>query len=567
MLKCAKQMVAPTYFDFILWEIKMKLAVLHISDSHFQEKEQINEQKINAIVQSLNQIGNFQRLIICYTGDIAYQGLDIEYQYASQFVGRLLRLISSEHDKIGYIPVYCVPGNHDFDYADLSTRTRTDIYDLYQKNGINDLFIKNELTHLSNYYNFVDKKRYNTCNEFYSSAEEKARIHVGANTPNTVKINMINSTFFAVKHDDKGIHYIPDKYISSIADCGKSDFAITLMHHSPEWYGEQIKHKLESSIYNSTSLLLLGHEHHSLGKYIDIDVNNNICIMAGGILSNGTNSSDSTYNIANIDLLNKTVTAFRFEWNMSGGLYVGNKIIDSTYRRKRYQNYSIDLNSDYEQTLTTDSQINLGRSLLDYFVFPSLTQIDAGNKVAKDTVVDIETLMDDIKHRQITIIEGDDSCGKTTFSKYLFYRLYHSYHFTPILLTMDLIKGARFDKVIQRAFWSQYSSDPTAYACYEQLPKYKKIVIIDDLHYIDDKICRRFMDYLCQNQFKIILLTKTAWEVDIVQQVEEKLVERTDLLKFRIEPFHNKKRKELITNVCLVRGMDLSQPRICPNPV
>lgn len=65
----------------------MKIIFLHLSDLHLQDKSGAHPARIQALVHSLNEFGEFDGIVIILSGDIASRGNSNEYSNASKFIG------------------------------------------------------------------------------------------------------------------------------------------------------------------------------------------------------------------------------------------------------------------------------------------------------------------------------------------------------------------------------------------------------------------------------------------------------------------------------------------------
>ena len=65
----------------------------------------------------------------------------------------------------------------------------------------------------------------------------------------TIEINLINSTVFSLCHEnDQGLHFLPNSIISKLIAPSGADMAITLMHHSHQWFNDKCKPVLEQAL-------------------------------------------------------------------------------------------------------------------------------------------------------------------------------------------------------------------------------------------------------------------------------------------------------------------------------
>ena len=93
-----------------------ELAILHLSDMHFQNTNSYYPDTVRYIVNALhdNVIG-IANLLMLITGDLAYSGSEEQYRDVDGFLEALVSTICEREKQIKDIRVFTVPGNHDLD--------------------------------------------------------------------------------------------------------------------------------------------------------------------------------------------------------------------------------------------------------------------------------------------------------------------------------------------------------------------------------------------------------------------------------------------------------------------
>lgn len=95
----------------------MKVLFLHLSDAHLLSNTFIDNKIINAQVQALNSLGEFDKCCIIFSGDLSQSGQENEYKKCSIYLGLLWKRISDKYSMIYPANTLVVPGNHDIDFG------------------------------------------------------------------------------------------------------------------------------------------------------------------------------------------------------------------------------------------------------------------------------------------------------------------------------------------------------------------------------------------------------------------------------------------------------------------
>lgn len=110
----------------------MKIALLHVSDFHLKDKDTFNFQKIDSFITCLKSLPSIDEIIILVSGDIAFSGKINEYKVFNRLKSILINKLKEKVIGNKFIYIYCVPGNHDLDYRNLSRKFK-DIENAYRE--------------------------------------------------------------------------------------------------------------------------------------------------------------------------------------------------------------------------------------------------------------------------------------------------------------------------------------------------------------------------------------------------------------------------------------------------
>ncbi|MBD5099692.1 MAG: ATP-binding protein [Clostridiales bacterium] len=183
----------------------------------------------------------------------------------------------------------------------------------------------------------------------------------------------------------------------------------------------------------------------------------------------------------------------------------------------------------------------------DVFVFPDIDKFSNQNKGDR-TIKNLEELFDFINDNNIIYIEGDGMSGKSSLAKAIYLNSIKRKK-VPLFVDFNEINKKKYESIIKDAFCYQYSYDKTDYEKFKQTLKEDKIIIVDNLDKIPEKLVDDFVNTLKQDFKKIVLLFKPNDKCDIVELTKQRLNDSDLCERLRILPFYLRKRKELIKNI------------------
>lgn len=511
----------------------MKILFLHLSDSHIRNKSDLQVINIDAIEQSLRQVGYFDECILVFSGDIVFGGDKESYNLATKLVITLAKKISKTYLQEKIVHTIVVPGNHD-NLVVNKKRTNIELENFYKTN-VQDIKFYEDISMLDNFYDFASK---NKC----FSRKKVIDIKYVNFGDFSIRFNMINTAPFSLLgegNQDKGLHYIPKKELNTLINKGNQKYTVTVLHHSPEWFCDNSKHALYNYINENTDLLFLGHEHFGLNenKY----VNEKHIDVSSGIALYGTNSEQG-YNVLLMDTEAHTLTGYKY--TRSGNIYKPTLVISDKNIVFR-TNSKFRVTKEFQRELVSDSTERDGENYTNYFIFPSLEVKDASSEVKDITINNENRFLELLYEKRRIAIEGGSRAGKTILSKYLSKKLLEKY--TVLYLNEDSFGPKLAKNILKNAFYHEYG-DNADLDEFLQLSNEKKVLIVDGSDKVSEK-WSYFLEEYGEQFLYIITFCGVDWNIDIKNKAIEKLTEK-EFYRLSICPFYYIKREELIKKIC-----------------
>lgn len=513
----------------------MKILFLHLSDAHFREDTALYNIKINAMVNSLCQVSEFDQCVLVFSGDVVFSGEKNQYKVAENFIGQLIKKIKERKLGDKKIHTLITPGNHD----NLSANPDRNIEELkryYTINNIDEKFY-HELAQLENFYTFANR---NSC--FIKGKVVDIRKLTFENF--TLKVNLINTSPFSLlceANEDKGLHYMPQREIDKLDFERQENYTISIIHHSPEWFSDNSKQSLYNKLYENSDLIFLGHEHFSLSETKIVNNKSKVDI-SNGLALYGTNT-DKGFNTLVLDTKKCTLTGYKHVYN--GTIYKPSKNLSNenvVFRGKNKFAYT----AEFTNFLETDIDERNGEKYLPYFVFPTLEEKGIKNNI-KNYCISTETkFLEMLISKNKISIEGGSRSGKTILARYLCRLLKENY--VPIFLEEENFSIKDNNKLIKYAFYNQYG-DYADMDEFWQLDPRERVLIVDGYDKVVKNKWNKFMKESGEKFGHIIIFGGVNWNFNIQEKTLEELSDN-EVLHLNICPFYYVKREQLIQKIC-----------------
>ena len=528
------------------------VGIIHLSDIHFSLEINFPLEKWELLFRALKD--DFQNCLLVYivvSGDIANNGKASEYEIALSYFTELSKWLSKRYSSSQFKFVF-VPGNHDCNFdLDPKVRENTIKNINYETIGNDNSVFQLCLQVQNDFWDFYRLFNNGIDNKIYYSiidtiGDKKLCFHC------------FNTAWMSQKNEKPGTLFFPAKHFDELKRKNGFDLNIAVLHHPLNWFNpnttENNKKEFQNLLDDISSLQIIGHEHENeLYKTENIDsaASQTLC-SSGNVLQNPKDPEQSGFQTFLINLNTNELKLRRYRWKKDiYQQYSENKIILNK-KAKRV----VELNDLFIEKLNhiniplnfSDKQVKLS----DIYVFPDLEILISKSEDTIDDYIDSGTLLYDNKARNY-ILEGESQVGKSSLLYMLFLKYYEKGYY-PVLLKGKDIATDNIDKIVQKAFKSQYTEDPTAYEKYKQINNDLKVLLIDDLHTCKlDKNVRH-------NAIKLFfdLFSRTLITIDTVYSIIPQIqTELKDICSFSIKPLGYKKSSDLIDKYLTLKDSSL----------
>jgi len=518
----------------------MNIVFLHLSDIHIRNEADISDLHLRKIVDSLKSYKFFiTNIVLVLSGDLTFSGDKSQFDNVRKTVGTLLRYFKSAFRGC-YVCVLPVPGNHDV----MHDCNPLEVSSL--KNGQYSSIETGEFAKLTHFYNFAKQNR---CFEDDSIYYCRKMIDVKGFR---IQANLVNNAIYSSMDEYKGLLYMPRDRIDEL-NSSAANFTITIMHHSPDFYRDEIKSLLEEKVIGNSAILFYGHEHNNVYRRISYDGSNMVVIQSGGCLCNKGDWSSSSYRVGVLDTGSMQYSYQKFLWNPESRQYEHDAMsTDSLALDPK----GLPLQKDFSDLLYDDNYKK------DYYVFPTVILLSQEPDETKQFKEFDEFLTELLKH-QTAIITGTSNIGKSMLLRKLFDRLWADYivlFCSPdILLQKSNKKRRDIDMLLKDLFKDMYGDNDSLWQSFEQCDKSRCIFIFDDFDQTEGIDRNVFLKSLSARFGKIILSSSQTIDFSLTSSI---VIDGDNVVKFKINPPFSSKRKQLIENVARKRAIDKSDESI-----
>ena len=511
---------------------------------HIKDKSAIKEIHISKIADSLNSL-IWDRIIIFVSGDIAFSGESSQYKIAKVFFHNLIDKIRSRCNHKKWIDIIMVPGNHDVNHNG-NSMSAANLLEIRNKNTYLN-YLENEFSKQQNFLSFI--KPYNL---FDNNKVWDRKIIDYDNF--TVEINLINSALFSILEEDKGLHFLPDNCLDEIVKPSHADFVISIMHHSPEWYFDEQKNKLDEIICRKSSIIMYGHEHYNARKTISYEAGRDALIQAGGCLCQNSDWSNSSFHLGVFDTDTNLYQHKQFTWNNAERQYESDKTDEFTLPIKRSEEHKLQMTNSFLKFLHEDEKRKIANDFMEYFVFPRLETDEVQNTDIHEITTDREFL-NELKRRKRIIISGGYNSGKTILLKRIAIALLND--FVIVYCQHSDIQKKKTDRIIKNIFQEIYGESESNYNRFQQTPKMKKVFIMDDVDQIDKTDFNNFIADIGKSFEYIVLATRQIVDLDLLERMKAQLKVNDTIYTYKITPIFADKRLEIIQKIVALKTEDI----------
>jgi len=521
----------------------MKLVLLHLSDIHFESSSDHAYQRKENIRNAIQNIDSeIEHCILIISGDIAYSGLEKEYEVATQFIKFLIDEIKKLWDCS--ISIALVPGNHDCNFTkDQQIRNIVIEQILEGKTEITDKIIDECTSVQDNYFTFessiVKYERKNAFDKLFLTNIELIKKF-------NISFKLFNTSWLSKKHEKQSELIFPISLLESNEE--KADLVISIVHHPFNWLDADNAAIIKQNIEKNSDIILSGHEHNKSSYVKSGKTGINSTYFEAGVFQDKENPNKSEFNVLLIDLKAKKIKIFDFLWENNIYKQITESQWEDFQRNKFRTKHLFQISKEFNDSLNdpgatfthSKKEIKLG----DIFIYPDLKEL----KIGENSTMHMTS--ENILDKKYTLIIGTDNIGKTTLCKKLFMD-FHQSDYIPLLVNGEdfehKIQPDKIKRLLLKKVEKQYSE--YLRPRYEQLEKTKKVIIVDDFHKIsyNAKGKNRILKVLMDIGDRVIILGNyTVQMEEILTSSKEVPSEISKFNHYRILECGSYKKGELI---------------------
>lgn len=513
----------------------MNLLFLHFSDIHFSSEVDYPTQKINEIAHTIPQENNFDLITLIVSGDLTNSAKATEYKNAAKMV----KTLELELQKLCCnTSVLFVPGNHDIIIQENSQNDRS------EKNATVKKDYYDELEKMDNFFSFAGDFNLFTCE--YSHDIKIITI----DNSFTIKFILLNSAPFSTREkNDKELHYLPDSAIVATEKDDGVNLCITIMHHGTQWFEDESKRRIEQTLLSNCDIFFIGHEHDVGSEKSQTENGRQLFTCRGGEF-NASSFHESTFSTVLVDTSKMTITKNRLRWDRETSCYIENENFSDPFTLKNPHQF-------FPQRGFQDSLIKTSftheMNLKDCFVFPTL---ELGLKTDDETSQPIESENDFFSLLEtypcINII-GAKNSGKTALIKTLYSESIQR-GLSPIFLDRN-DRGKALHFLLSNLIREQYGDSDSAKSKFDQVPKKKKIIFIDDFDQQNrgKSNDEQFIQGLLKSIGHVVFTSTQEIDTNIIEGIKRELNHDDAVTIYKIREFYKSKRDALIEKICLYK--------------
>lgn len=528
----------------------MTAVILHLSDIHIRTpRDPILKRGSSIAAATFASLPAASHVFIVCTGDVAYSGDVEQYSLAKEFFYSIEGCIRNETDcPIDFI---FVPGNHDCSF-DKDNSARKILVGNMEKSDVPEVdeSVIDICTSIqSDFFSFrdsIEKNKSVVDDKLWreSSYEVEGKI---------ISFECFNISWVSKIREDIGRLYFPvERYSSRCFE--HADVRLVLMHHPLNWFSQSVYRPFRGFVRKLANIVITGHEHEGcVGINTDTETDDSAYIEGCVLQSDSSNLTDSSFNVAVIDISHGQFAATRYEWD--GSMYVEKEEGSwSDYRdlpAKRTNPFSLlpefqEILDDPGAFFKHPARVNV--SLTDIYVYPDLRKIGNGEDRRREFLSSRRLLAPEVTADGV-MIEGDEKAGCTSLL-YQLYRQYHERGFAPLYLAGKDIKRVGdkdVDRLIMRAVETQYGADRVE--SFMQLSRSNKLLLLDDFDHSPMRAGDARADLLACLRKRFGHLVVTVGDMFEMREMLDGDATRAliALSHYKIQPFGHVLRGELIS--------------------
>lgn len=530
----------------------MAIVIVHISDVHIKTNRDPIVRRGSAIAAAcFPSIPSASHVFVVCSGDVAYSGSQEEYDAAIELFDGIRTTLQSETN----CPVSFVfaPGNHDCNFSFDTGARKSLVSSLERSDGTGvDKSIIDICTSIQNSF-FSFRNSLETNSEIED--DKLWRTHRFDVEGKSIVFDCLNVSWMSKIREDSGRLIFPvDRYSNNEFD--HADLRVVVMHHPLNWFSQGVYRPFRTFVRKLADIVVTGHEHQGTVGIIDDAESDKSAYIEGSVLQSDTNSlTDSSFNVAVIDLVRGQFATTRFSWD--GSIYAATEEGSwSDFRdlpAKRSNTFEVSAEfvarlDDPGAFFKHPSGVNV--TLPDVFVYPDLRKMENGNIHGKTRIfINSRRLLAPEETADGVLLEGGEKSGCTSLL-YQLYREYHDRGFIPVYLSGKDIKrfsDSDLNKAVERAVENQYGKEFSE--TFRQTSRTQKLVLLDDFDSNQIRAGSARAGILCSLKQRFAHVVVAVGEMFEIREMLDADTARAlgSLTHYKIQPFGHVLREKLIS--------------------
>lgn len=455
----------------------MRILVVHLSDMHLKASGNAVTGRVSQIAAAINsRRGDAARVMLIFSGDIAFSGTSDEYSVALDFITNLTEEVPGDP------AIVVVPGNHDCDFNADSLAREMLITSFRQDPTQVDASVIHTCTSIQdNFFAFRDTLA-------ASSLTSDGKLyyeHVIELGEARLVIRCYNTAWVSQRKENPGTLIFPGNALDNMST---AHFAISVFHHPYNWHVPD-KH-FKRTVERRSDLVLTGHEHeHDRQVSYRPEHLKATTYIEGSALQRSDDADESAFNVMLVDTDEAKYKFYHFEWHTN--LYSPTSS-DEAWEPLPLEAGKSDIvfntQGEFKSWLSDPGFPNLvkadrqQRRFQDIFLYPELIEwfTDPSLK-RKRQVIKSDDLFDALQKRDEVFIGAPPRAGRTSLAKQLFVD-YLDIGLVPVYLdavTGRLRPGDDLPNALINCVREQYG-DATVEP-YRQLHLSRRVILVDNI--------------------------------------------------------------------------------------
>lgn len=451
----------------------MKICIAQLSDIHIKsETDSIIDraEAIGAAIAAASESAD--AVVLAFTGDIAFSGIDAQYESALKFVNVIKGRLGND------VYEFYIPGNHDLDFTNQPDTRPVLLDSISDKVGSIDLqgeLVKQMLSVQNAFFQFESRSTGSECRAF----SERLFYSIDWNLNGKIlRIQCFNTAWVSQNPENPGQLVFPLHAVK--ADRESTELVISAFHHPYNWLAPDNKRRFQETVESLSDIILTGHEHES--RIFTQNTGDIVMHYVEGAVLQEHNSEYSAFNCLSVDTAAGEYKCDLYVWD--GSIYRAREgesrpfVRNRLLYRKAFRHTSGFRAKLLDIGMLIDHPHKRQIELRDLYVYPSLRM---HNGDPTNGIIYSDQCFQFFSISKKLLVMAEELAGKTSLAKMLAQDLLEQGSVVPLLLKghlIDSFKEAGIKNLLSEAISEQFGKE--SIQRFFQLSRDERILIIDD---------------------------------------------------------------------------------------